>query len=143
MAGLSRNSSHLCVNPAEWKKWLTCLSVISTLLDDTRSWLELPQIQTSLLYRCWHWLCVCRWSPASLDIRLGSLVCRLLHASWLQPSTPGHSVPLSPLWRNRLDLRAPPHPLVFLTPPARSRGQRHGQPCRCFQFPGPFLAPLV
>lgn len=58
MAGLSRNSSHLCVNPAEGKKWLTCLSVISTLLDDTRDWLELPQIQASCCVGCRHWLSV-------------------------------------------------------------------------------------
>lgn len=107
LAGLSRNSSHLCVNPAEGNKWLTCLSVISTLLDNTRGWLELPQIQASCYVGAGTG-CVCRWNPASLDIRLGSTLCRFLHGSQPQPSTPGHSMPLSPLWRNRLDLRAPP-----------------------------------
>lgn len=107
MAGLSRNSSHLCVNPAEGKKWLTCLSVISTLLDDARGWLELPQIQASCCVGAGTG-CVCRWIPASLDIRLGPMLCRLPHASQPQPSTPGHSVALCPLWRKRLDLIAPP-----------------------------------
>lgn len=46
-ARLSRNSSHPCVNPAEERECLTCLSVISTLLDDRSSQLELPQIQAS------------------------------------------------------------------------------------------------